>query len=231
MSCRKPFSVFVALVFCVLLGACKTPAQKQKLPHGPRACLPALTDRYVNFIELQQNEIEGLSFFRDFQKRNSPFLVAAIHGGFLEPETDVIARALASKEHSFYIFEALLDDGKRFHVTSTRFNDPVLMQLVEQSQTCISVHSFLSETPGVCIGGLHGLAKKAVAQSLEFFDPSLKVENPCPQFAGTHPKNFVNQCQNAGVQLEISSALCRKLAADPQYFSEFVQALRSTLKM
>lgn len=237
MNCRSAFlllalalpgvaSLFTGCVPSEMAAACARVLSKANDQKGP------VQDRYPSFLALQKAEVEGLSFLRTFQKRESPFLVAAIHGGLLEEGTEHLAAALAAEDHSFYIFESLIDDESRMHVTSHRFNDPDLLSLAMQSKKCISFHGFYVDLQAeVCLGGLNTELKNSVFKAIQKFDPSLRVLHPCEKFAGAHSKNFVNQCQHSGVQIELSGVFRQRLMRDPHYFDGFVNTLKQAFEM
>ncbi len=59
--------------------------------------------------------------------------------------------------HDLWIFEGLLSGGNsRLHVTSTNYDDPIALKLVQISKRCLSLHG-LSDTAAngkIQIGGL-----------------------------------------------------------------------------
>ena len=88
-------------------------------------------------------------------------IVLALHGGGIEQGTSEIALAVAGYHpatfaqttdclglHDVWIFEGLLDGGNsRLHVTSTHYDDPIALKLVQISKRCVSLHG-LSDTAG-----------------------------------------------------------------------------------
>jgi phage replication-related protein YjqB (UPF0714/DUF867 family) len=83
-------------------------------------------------------------------------IVLAVHGGGIEGGTSEIALAVAGYHpatfapatdcygvHDLWIFEGLLNRGNsKLHVTSTNYNDPIALELVQKSARCISLHGF-----------------------------------------------------------------------------------------
>ena len=96
-------------------------------------------------------------------------IVLAVHGGGIEGGASEIALAVAGYHpatfaqatdcyglHDFWIFEGLLSSGNSdLHVTSTHYDDPIALKLVQISKRCLSLHG-LSDTAAngkIQIGG------------------------------------------------------------------------------
>ncbi|WP_376782030.1 poly-gamma-glutamate hydrolase family protein [Agrobacterium cavarae] len=70
-------------------------------------------------------------------KRPSSVCVIAPHGGKVERGTSELALAVAGTRLSYYLFEDLKPKGNRdLHVTSSSFNEPQALAVVENSNTC-----------------------------------------------------------------------------------------------
>ncbi|MDD5369873.1 MAG: poly-gamma-glutamate hydrolase family protein, partial [Anaerolineaceae bacterium] len=109
-------------------------------------------DRYQSFSEMAR--FEGVTYQVVVEARRSWCMIAAPHGGGIEPGTSEIARALAHERHSLYLFESRLDDGGRhLHLTSGRFDEPQALRLVASAQTVITVHGFDSQQHVTYVGG------------------------------------------------------------------------------
>jgi hypothetical protein len=108
-------------------------------------------------------------------------IVLAVHGGDIEGATSEIALAVAGYHpatfaqatdcyglHDLWIFEGLLnpDDSNRrnseLHVTSTHYDDPIALKLVEASRRCLSLHGLRDARAHgkIQIGGLDTEPKK-----------------------------------------------------------------------
>jgi phage replication-related protein YjqB (UPF0714/DUF867 family) len=97
-------------------------------------------------------------------------IVLAVHGGGIEEGTSEIALAVAGYHpatfaqatdclglHDLWIFEGLLaDDNGKLHVTSTNYNDPIALKLVQTSKRCLSLHGLgdAAANGKIQIGGL-----------------------------------------------------------------------------
>ena len=83
-------------------------------------------------------------------------VVLAIHGGGIEGGTSEVALAVAGFHpatfaqatdglgfHDLWIFEGLLSScNSNLHVTSTEYDDPIALELVQNARRCISLHGF-----------------------------------------------------------------------------------------
>jgi len=112
---------------------------------SPRNCSNSAAagraDPYQSFFELSANERPGLDFQIRTRRGPTGILVLAPHGGNIEPGCSEIADACAAEEHSLYAFEGLKPRGnRRLHIVSTKFDEPICRQLLEQSRTAIVIH-------------------------------------------------------------------------------------------
>jgi phage replication-related protein YjqB (UPF0714/DUF867 family) len=161
--------------------------------------------------------------------------VLAIHGGDIEPGTSEVAREIAGNDLGLYLFEGILPGGnRRLHVTSAHFDEPGAVRLASRSAVCVSVHGFAEpERRAVCVGG--GAApggaalRKRLVDELSRAMPELQVEFPCTRFDGADPKNIVNRCTEAALQLELSRAARDAFKADEKLRQRFAQAVRAVL--
>ncbi|OQX61138.1 MAG: hypothetical protein B5M51_08605, partial [Anaerolinea sp. 4484_236] len=111
----------------------------------------------------------------------------APHGGGIERGTSEIAKALAEDVFSIYCFEGIKRTGnKSLHITSTRFDDPMCLELLETAATVLAIHG--------C----------AVEGGFEAFEGD-------GDHAGVHPRNICNLRGGGGVQLEITRGLRQRM--------------------
>lgn len=200
-------------------------------------------DRYRSFTELSQHEVEGLDYSRNIVDRASPITVLAIHGGRIELGVSALVSALTDQHFNLYEFRGHRRQGHQFdlHVTSTRFDDPLALDLTRRAQWAVAIHSFWdTETPeGVpireglprlCIGGLNlWLQTQAVLALTPVLPVGTVVEPNCQKFPGSHTRNIVNQAAHHGLQLEFSIDLVDLILADQALFDDVVNALRQML--
>jgi phage replication-related protein YjqB (UPF0714/DUF867 family) len=145
--------------------------------------------------------------------------VLALHGGGIEGGTSEIALAVAGYHpatfaratdcfglHDLWIFEGLLgDDNSKLHVTSTHYDDPIALKLVQISNRCLSLHG-LSDTAAngkIQIGGRDTELMSIVLEELT--DAGIPAAISIDE--DTNASNLDNICNKtttrAGVQLEM----------------------------
>ena len=113
-------------------------------------------DYYSNFEELKENTTEGKDWrIKTKNRKDNHILVTAIHGGGIEPGTTELARRVANiGEYDFYTFEGLMPKhNERLHITSTVFDEPTLLKMLDHSDETISIHGYSGEDPIVYVGG------------------------------------------------------------------------------
>jgi phage replication-related protein YjqB (UPF0714/DUF867 family) len=169
-------------------------------------------DKYPNFYWLlRQGEKEHFRIERAEGPNRSNIAIVAVHGGKIEPGTSELAKATALDDHPFYLFEGLKQSQNRdLHISSSRFDDPILDTLLSRVRTALSLHGEASDEEIIYIGGLN----QGFAQEIEraLCEASFRVERPMnPAISGMSPFNVCNRPRESGVQLEISKGLRKKL--------------------
>jgi phage replication-related protein YjqB (UPF0714/DUF867 family) len=142
-------------------------------------------------------------------------LVAAPHGGGIEPGTSEIALSTAKiSGRAFYVFEGIRKSQNwQLHIDSTGFNEPTFLELAARSRFVLSVHGANGDSERVVyVGGLYHRGKMLV---IEYLSADLELEGitvadaarvpGCAAIAGLSPQNLTNMGTRAqGVQLEFS---------------------------
>jgi phage replication-related protein YjqB (UPF0714/DUF867 family) len=200
-----------------------------------------MPDKYPDFATLAQSEAPGVDF-RMLVRRAAPvFALVAPHGGGIEPGTSEIADAAAGEEFSFYAFEGLKRSGNGdLHITSTRFDEPLCLTLLEGSEVVITLHgeSTDADGEGVFLGGLDEELGCRIKAALE--DEGFAVrQHPDPNLQGRERGNLCNRgTSGMGVQLELSRAVRREMFASLSRegrksttgrFRAFVDAVRAVM--
>ena len=156
-------------------------------------------------------------------------IVLAIHGGGIEGGTSEIALAVAGYHpatfarttdcygvHDLWIFEGLLGAGNsELHVTSTNYDDPIALKLVQGAARCISLHGFSdAEANGRNqIGGRDTELKSILLEELTVAGIPAHISTD-PALDGTNPANICNKTtRGAGVQLEMGTTYRASLFA------------------
>jgi phage replication-related protein YjqB (UPF0714/DUF867 family) len=168
-------------------------------------------DKYPNFYWLRHAEGEHFRIERADGAGRSNIAIVVVHGGKIEPGTSELARAVALDEHPFYLFEGLKPTRNRdLHISSARFDDPVLDSLLGRVRAALSLHGEASDDEIIYLGGLNQDFGRRVASALS--EAGFRVERPMnPAISGLSPFNVCNRPREQGVQLEISRGLRSKL--------------------
>jgi phage replication-related protein YjqB (UPF0714/DUF867 family) len=186
-------------------------------------------DRYRSFEELAAREREGIDYQIRSHRRPSRIAVIAPHGGKIEEHTAEIAEAIAGEHFSFYAFEGIKRGRNHdLHITSTRFDEPECVALVEGAELVVAVHGLHDASAEyVCVGGSHAEVKQRLVHALREAEFDAR-EDGDPGHAGTDAGTICNR-RAPGVQLEISRALRQKLQDGTSEQDEFAAAVRGAL--
>jgi len=166
-------------------------------------------DVYRNFAELSEAEREDLDFRISVLKREgSSTVIVAPHGGAIEPGTSEVAKEVANNDLSLAIFEGIKPKGnKRLHITSTNFDEPRCVELLQESDTVVAIHGEGSDELSVFLGGRDDNLDAKLKEALERYGFTVKTH----ENSDLHGLNEANICNRGrhgvGVQLELSSGL------------------------
>lgn len=189
-----------------------------------------MPDTYRCFWELQESEREGEDWTREQVDRGSRILLLAPHGGWIEPLTTELAKAVAGGEFSFYSFVGLKGGGnERLHLTSHRFDDPVALEAVTRADRVLAIHGERSRHGAfVMVGGRWDEMKAALSGALQ--EAGFQVLEPREGLGGRHRRNICNRGRlGAGGQLEVSEGLREHFRRDATRQGAFVSAVRGVL--
>jgi phage replication-related protein YjqB (UPF0714/DUF867 family) len=154
----------------------------------------------------------------------------APHGGWIEPFTAELARAVAGNDLSYYAFQGLKSKGnQQLHLTSHRFDEPLALRAASSAQWVLAFHGErTSEREFVMVGGLWGPFRERVVEALQ--EAGIPVEGPRDGLGGVNPNNICNRGQSGtGGQLELSEGLRKSLREDSAKLQRFVGAVRGVL--
>jgi phage replication-related protein YjqB (UPF0714/DUF867 family) len=166
-------------------------------------------DVYRNFAELSEAESEDIDFRISAVKREgSSTVIVAPHGGDIEPGTSEVANEVANNDLSLAIFEGIKPRGnKRLHITSTNFDEPRCVKLVNESDTVVAIHGEGSNELSVFLGGRDDELCAQLKEALERYGYTVKTHGN-PDLHGLNESNICNRGRHGvGVQLELSSGL------------------------
>ena len=196
-----------------------------------------MADKYRNFEQLAAAEEKGCDYLIRLENRGSSLLIVAPHAGAIEPGTSELVEAVAGEDLSFYVFEGIKPNGNRsLHITSTHFDEPMALELIEACEKAIAFHGEESAVEIVYIGGRDKKIRAFIKQSLAEAGFVTKIHDN-RWLQGISPHNICNRCRTGeGLQLEISrglrESLFRSLGSDGRRyptdkFDHFVRALRA----
>ncbi|MEP2953557.1 MAG: poly-gamma-glutamate hydrolase family protein [Sulfitobacter sp.] len=188
-----------------------------------------MTDRFDNFADLSAEMTADLDYRIRAEDRGSAVIILAPHGGTIEPETSLIAEAIAGSDYSYYLFEALKAGAHGdFHITSHRFDEPQALELVAEATVAVAIHGRRDDgTETVWLGGRAEALRDAIGAALRDagFDAAPNTTLP-----GVHETNICNRTRSGeGVQLELPRSLRRALAEEADMLERFCLAVRGTL--
>lgn len=197
-----------------------------------------MPDKYKNFDALRQ-AVLSCHYKITSEDKSSPIVIAAPHGGEIESGTSEIARAIASGDLSYYLFEGVQKSNNcDLHITSTNFNEPQCLELLKKAETVITVHGEKSNNEIVYLGGLDQDRQNNIRNALKRRGFLVKKHIDI-NMQGTCPKNICNfgrSCE--GVQLELTKGLrrtffkslnCEGRKTRTERFREFCDGIREGL--
>lgn len=198
-----------------------------------------MPDKYRNFTQLARSEVENLDFRVNALPREAEIIVIAPHGGEIEPGTSEIAAGIAGNDYSLYLFDGLKpEENGQLHITSTRFDEPRCVELVEESERVVTIHGEGSARDVAYIGGRDTELAAQIAKSLKAYGFTVR-RHRSELLQGTSERNICNRGRSgAGVQLELGRGLRRRMFASldafgrtrpTPVFDDFVSAVREAL--
>lgn len=189
-------------------------------------------DKYPNFSVLRAAETEGQDFSIIVQRREgSGVAILAPHGGKIERGTTEVARATAGEAYNLYLFEGRKADANRdLHITSTNFDEPQAIGLVQSCDQVLAVHGLAGDGEDIEVGGRDTDLRGRIDALLtaEGFASRVVTKGP---YAATSPSNICNRGRTgAGAQIEIRRGLRDRLCDDPPLLVKFTRAIRQAIE-
>ena len=199
----KLYYIFIAIIIIAIILVVMIFYNTRKSPSKPAS------DRYSDFNELKKHTTKN----KDWKvvtkhRKDKRILVSAIHGGEIEPGTTELARRISNVgKYNFYSFEGLrTNNNDQLHITSTNYDEPKLIKMLDKTKETISIHGFSGDDPIVYIGGKDRDMSKSIAKELRKKGFTAK-ESP-KEIDAQSSDNFVNMNDtDSGVQLELTTAL------------------------
>ena len=188
-------------------------------------------DFYPTLTALKSDLVRNKHYRTKVVDRGAEITVIAPHGGFIEPGSSYIARGVAGDDYNLYDFQGLRRRrATELHVTSTRFRDRKLSDILGHTRTAVSIHSMGDEAAGeIWIGGLNLACKQRICDELTL--QGFVVNPNSPRYRGVHRANVVNLAKEHGVQIELSTdVIATMFAMEGPPFGRRVKALPTTAR-
>jgi phage replication-related protein YjqB (UPF0714/DUF867 family) len=191
-----------------------------------------MADKYASYEALRRAECKDVDYRIRVVQRESAAAIIAPHGGWIEPETSLVAEAIAADDHSLYCFEGLRDRPHGdLHVTSTNFDELLCVELISTCDQVVAIHGKAGrDKQHVGVGGLDTVLRDGVCNSLADAGYAATVVTS-GTLAARSTRNICNRgARKAGVQLEITRGLRDGLRKDAASLRSFANAVRATLR-
>lgn len=179
-----------------------------------------MNDKYNSMSELEAKTTENNDWEIVTRNLGSQVIIAAIHGGGIEPGTTEIADLNAKKgEYDYFSFKGTKSKGNEdLHVTSRNYDQSVLIEMIKNKTNAVAIHGCDGDGNIIYIGGkdqklIHEMTK-------QFEQLNINVEQEPEHISGAHDDNIINCCKTgAGVQLELTPDL-RKMCFNNQKYNK-----------
>ncbi|MGE6631527.1 poly-gamma-glutamate hydrolase family protein [Bacillus sp. NPDC077027] len=241
---RLILCVFIFLVLCTLLVVrCSKSQEEGRTQKDYQEDIEKSRrdqrkgDTYESFQQLIDHEKDGYEI-EYHAEGGSDLLIFSPHGGEIEPGTSEIVEAF-NERYSTYLFEGTKKENNRdLHMTSTKFDEPILTQMIKTYAFSISVHGYASDKRHTLVGGTDRKMAKSMAESLEKHGFSAEFVQEGERLSGTDPKNINNRnASGESVQLEISMGQRKVFFQDfdirkdqKKAFKTYVSALKEVIR-
>ncbi|MCD8871390.1 poly-gamma-glutamate hydrolase family protein [Staphylococcus gallinarum] len=169
---------------------------------------PVYADSYASMTELMNDTEQGIDWNLSYDKRFGNTIIAAVHGGNIEPGTTELSKLIANNGfYNYYSFEGIrTTNNGDLHVTSTNYDEPTILDMQQQMTKSVMIHGASGSDSVVYIGGKDEPLKSSIKKQLEL--RGFNVQPPPRYLEGDSDANIANRnAKNAGVQLELSLGL------------------------
>lgn len=185
------------------------------------------SDTYRSFFELATASIEEIDYKIDLQDRGTSTVIVGIHGGEIEPHTELLVTLVANPDISYYLF---IGNAVKQHITSTRFDEPRCLALLSRHRTVVSIHGKSGSEEFVMLGGLDEILVDKAAQALT--RAGFDVRIPIVNVTGADVLNICNKgASGKGLQLEMSRGLREALVRNSENMTDFARCIREAILM
>lgn len=159
-------------------------------------------------------------------KLQRTFMVAAIHGGQIEPHTSEIAARVAGDQNGLYLFEGWKKPAyQNFHITSNEFDEPQFNEAAATYERIVTIHGCTDQYgPAVILGGRDIALVYMLAKNLR--DAGIDATDYGPFFQALSIRNVCNRSSlECGAQIEIPRALRDNAPARTQLIQTVAESL------
>jgi phage replication-related protein YjqB (UPF0714/DUF867 family) len=171
--------------------------------------------KYSSYTELAREMKSGIDFEVIYRNSGSrSYLIAAPHGGYMEPGSTEIANAIADDLFGFYTFSSIRRNTAPLMVLpSLRFNEPWLRSVSKRYRGVISIHIIPGSDRAIYVGGTYRKLANIISSALQADGYTVKtLPNWSPAY---NSNNFFNKGVNGGIRIEISSGLVYDMFRGP----------------
>lgn len=190
-------------------------------------------DVYASMQDLLSNETFGVDYVirAASQARSNKIVVISPHGGRIEECCSEITHFIAGDDYTYFDFSGTKSgDNSILHVTSSRYFDPKLDEIIGCAELVISIHGFRSDEELILLGGRDLEKRSELLKALEA--NNFPVEIALPPLAGMHTDNLCNRGRHGkGIQIEISAPLRSSFDKSDPKMKAFCGVIRSLLEV
>lgn len=191
-------------------------------------------DKYTNFTELARYEREDTDYRIQVLEyaRHPAIVILSPHGGGIEPHTSTIAAQIAGDDFCLYLFEGIKPhcNFETLHITSTRFDEPNCVRLVERAEVAVAIHGKGGADERAAVGGLDAILADEIVRRLNEaeFDARREMEG---RLSGRNVRNICNRtAAGEGVQIELTWPMRCQLVDTPDRLFDFSGAVRRAIE-
>ncbi|MCY1039358.1 poly-gamma-glutamate hydrolase family protein [Staphylococcus nepalensis] len=178
-------------------------------------------DKYESMEELQKETKKGVDWKINTEKNDSDTIIAAMHGGAIEPGTTELAKYTARLgNYDYFSFEGIRsENNSELHVTSVNYNNDVLHNMVSGKQYSVMIHGYKGDKAIAYIGGKDKALRLEITDELK--SKGIKAEEAPDLIEGRANSNPANMNEKGeGVQIEMTTALREQLFSNNDLSSQ-----------
>ncbi len=198
----KTIAFAAALAALMFSGVCVADVQQETDQTGN-----------VSYTELIKTAKPGVDFNVVYKPGVRSFLIAAPHGGNIEPGSSELAEAIANNRYGSYAFNGLKRDSSSLCVSSARYDEPELQRVTKNYGATIAIHVIPGTDRVVYVGGNYRQLGDALVKSLS--DRGYQAKPTPDKSSAWNRLNIINKGTVGGVQIEVSSALVDDMFRGP----------------